>query len=308
MSAVLPSKFDINKLTFEVLKPIPAQKDTITGNVIGTSKKQIFMKYAGDTLRFQTPIAITPFGISKPFEDNAGEKEWIIDMDIDKINKTGIEGAEHLPENSVLEKRLTEFKNVLRQIDDKCCDHISKIFKDLWPSKKNAKTKENVQEDTYESLIKVNKHPEKGDFPDKFRAKFSRPYINKDGKKSFSVFDSHGKEINWYNDKCQSPTEAPFNMKYMLVQAIVQCSGLWIIGEKIYCSFKVLQIRTWKPSTVTGFGFVIEDGETLQEEEEESPAVESPAVESPAVESPVSKKQTDDLEDESEYSDEEDHQ
>lgn len=300
MSAVLPSKFDINKLTFEVLKPIAANKNDSNG----TDKKQIFMKYAGDTLRFQTPIAVTPFGISRPYGDKTGEKEWVIDMDIDKINTSGIEGADRLPENSILEKRLAEFKNALKQIDDKCCEHISKIFKDLWPSKKN-KSKDSIQEDVYETLVKVNKHPEKGDFPDKFRAKFQRPYINKDNKKSFTVFDSHGKEINWYNDECQSPTEASFNMKYMLVQAIVQCSGLWIINEKVYCSFKVLQIRTWNPNAVAGFGFVIEDGETLQEKSQEEENEEEKSQEVQPIVEKVVEKPTDDLEDESEYSDEE---
>lgn len=301
MSAVLPSKFDINKLTFEVLKPIAANKNDSNG----TDKKQIYMKYAGDTLRFQTPIAITPFGISRPYGDNTGEKEWIIDMDIDKINTSGIEGAEHLPENSVLEKRLAEFKAVLRQIDDKCCEHISKIFKDLWPSKK-VKSKEGVQEDVYESLVKVNKHPEKGEYPDKFRAKFSRPYIGKDNKKSFTIFDSHGKEINWYNNECQVPTEASFNNKRMMVQAIVQCSGMWIINEKVYCSFKVLQLRTWKPSTVAGFGFVLEDGETLQEESQEE--INEKRQEEVSVVEKVTEKYTDNLQDESEFSDEEEDQ
>lgn len=291
MSAVLPSKFDINKLTFEPLKSIAAQKKNGTTS---TDKKQIFMKYNGDTLRFQTPIAITPFGISKPYGDELGEKEWIVDMDLDKINTSGIEGAEKLPEVSILSSRLTEFKNVLKQIDDKCCDHISKIFKDLWPSKK-VKSKEGVQEDVYETLVKVNKHPEKGEFPDKFRAKFSRPYIGKDGKKSFTVFDRHGKEINWYSDEQQTPLDAPFNSKYMLVQAIVQCSGLWIINEKVYCSFKVLQIRTWKPTEVAGFGFVLEDEEKADEDEEHKEVEEKAPVVKPS----------DNLEDESEYTDDE---
>jgi hypothetical protein len=136
MRAVLPSNFDINKLTFEPVKSIQAQKDPITGAPIGTTKKQIYMKYGGDTLKIQTPIAVAPFGISKPYGDDAGEKEWIIDMDLDKINISGIEGAENLPEISILEKKILEFKNILHSIDDKCCEQISGLYEKLWPTKK----------------------------------------------------------------------------------------------------------------------------------------------------------------------------
>lgn len=294
MNTVTPSKFDINKLTFEPLKNIPAQKNDLAG----TDKKQIFMKYSGGPLLLQTPISVTPFGISRPFGDKTGEKEWIIDMDLDKISASGIDGAENLPDIATLGYKLTEFKNVLRSIDDKCCEHISKIFKDLWPAKK-VKTKEGVQEDVYESLVKINKHPEKGEYPDKFRAKFSRPYLNKDKKKSFVIFDRFGKEIHWYNDSCQSPTEASFNTKRMLVQGIVQCSGLWIINEKVYCSFKVVQLRVWKQCEISGFGFVLEDGETVpsvkdKEEEEDKKSIEKSVEDK-------EERGKDDMEDESDY-------
>lgn len=300
MNPVLPSKFDITKLTFEPLKAVKAKEGTK-----GTDKKQIYMKYAGDTLRLQTPIATSPFGISKPYGDEKGEKEWIIDMDLDAISTSGVDGAKNLPEVDVLQNKLKEFKNVLKQIDDKCCEHISNNYKEIWPSKPKAKSKEDIRDDNvYEPLVKTNKKPEKGEYSDKFRAKFGRPYLNKNGEPSFMVYDKAGKEIKWYSDECTSPVEASFNSKRMLAQAIVQCSGLWVIGDKIYCSFKVLVIRTWKPVVNKGFSFVLEDGEKLadgDDEEQEQEGVE----ESPKKSSEEVKTDVDNFEDDgSDYSEE----
>jgi hypothetical protein len=242
---VLPSNFDINKISYEPIKPIKSEGKS--------DKKQIFIKYNGQPLMIQTPFAVAPFGVAKSMEGD----DWIMDVDLDNVDIDKIEDSKNFKQD-VLSKKLSEFKDILKQIDTKNAEHLATQFGELWPNKR-PKNADQIAEDVYGSLVKK---PTDSKYSDKFRTKFTQPYINeKTKKKSFTVFGKDKKEIEWYNDNCMSAYNAPWNSAKMLVKSVVICTGLWIINEKVYCAFKALSITIRNPIAQDGFMFVKDDDE-----------------------------------------------
>ncbi len=251
---VLSSNFDINKISYDKIKVFKSDGG-------GAPKTQIFVKYAGGPFMMQTPWAVVPFGVSNPMES----KEWAMDLDLDHVNTKSIEGGASLNQE-VLEKKLKDYKNMLKQLDTRNTEQIVSQWAELYPTKKVKNATELIEDEVYISLIKK---PSKVEYSDKFRVKLGQPYIDeKTGKKSFTVYGGDDKEIEWYNDQCRTALEAPWNQKKMLVQCILICTGLWVVGTKIYCSFKVMSVRVKKPLEVGGFSFITEDDEVVKSAED----------------------------------------
>jgi hypothetical protein len=289
---VLPKNFDINKISYEKM----TDKD---------GKKQIFIKYDGSMLQIQTPMCVAPFGVSKPNELYPNNTDWTMDIDLDSIDAaSGVEGSENLPEKSMLEKNLSDFKNLLVKLDAKNCEHLYNEHKKLWPGD-DIENISDVRKAHYGALVKksISKKNPDTKYSDKFRSKFPQPYKTDKKDKSFLVYDRFGKEVDWYSDECQAPYDADWSKGRMLVQAIVICSGLWIVGPKAYCSFKIQMIRHWSPSIGGNLNFVIEDGETVPDVSTSEKLVDT---EDHLVEEPEVKDNLE--EEESYYSDEEEEE
>lgn len=254
-STILPKDFDINKVTYE---PFTSIKGTTHGK---NDKKQIFIKYAGNLLRFQTPFAIAPFGVAKSYE---GE-DWVLDIDLDRLDIESIEGSSDFKQDVMITK-LRDFKNMLSQLDKKNIEHIVSQYSVIFPGK-TVKDVQGVSEDNYNHTIKrPTKEENKGKYSDVFRSKLQQPYFNeKTGKKSFTVYGRDKKEIEWYNkDGCTIAYQAPWTHKKMLVQAIVCCTGMWLVNGKLSCGFKVEQIQVRKPIETGGFAFKNNDEELVE--------------------------------------------
>lgn len=253
-STILPKDFDINKVTYE---PFTSIKGTNGKN----DKKQIFIKYAGNLLRFQTPFAIAPFGVAKSYE---GE-DWVLDIDLDKLDIESIEGSSDFKQD-VMTTKLKDFKNMLSQLDKKNIEHIVSQYSVIFPGK-TVKDAQGVSEDNYNHTIKrPTKEENKGKYSDVFRSKLQQPYFNeKTGKKSFTVYGRDKKEIEWFNkDGCTIAYQAPWTHKKMLVQAIVCCTGMWLVNGKLSCGFKVEQLQVRKPIETGGFAFKNNDEELVE--------------------------------------------
>ncbi len=290
-STVLPKDFDINKVTYE---PFSSIKGTNGKN----DKKQIFIKYAGNLLRFQTPFAIAPFGVAKSYE---GE-DWVLDLDLDKLDIGTIDGASDFKQD-VMTTKLKDFKNMLSQLDKKNIENITSQYSAIFPGEEVPDEK-NIKKYNYNPVIKrPSKEENKGKYSDVFRSKLQQPYYNeKTGKKSFTVYGRDKKEIEWYNkDGCTIAYQAPWTHKKMLVQAIVCCTGMWLVNGKLSCGFKVEQLQVRKPIETGGFAFKDNDEELVETVTETVQEV-APVVVSAVV--PVEVEQLVEDEEDEEYEDE----
>ncbi len=295
-STILPKDFDINKVTYEPF-------NNIKGANGKNDKKQIFIKYAGNLLRFQTPFAIAPFGVAKSYE---GE-DWVLSFDLDKLDIETIEGASDFKQD-VMSTKLKDFKNMLLQLDQKNIENIVSQYSAIFPGK-TAKNAQAVSEDVYNHAVKKpTKDEDKGKYSDLFRAKLQQPYFNeKNGKKSFTVYGKDKKEIEWYNkDGCIIAYQAPWNHKKMLVQAIVCCTGMWLVNGKLSCGFKVEQMQVRKPNETGGFAFKDNDEELVENVSDDVPEIAPvvvPVAFAPNVDPTVVEQLVED--EEEEYEDEE---
>lgn len=204
---------------------------------------------------FKTPIATTPFGATTPKEDKDKPKS-------DAFKKYSIEI------NLAGSKELEELKEKLRKIDDHNVEFIAKecTVNKWWAPKQNGKprTDEEIRDNIYNSSIKVGKE-DKGNYPDRMRLKL--PFYN--GKPMFDVYDSKNKLVNWVTGKGDNPQlDWSWNIKNMEVEAIVECEAMWEVNAKVYCTFKVKQLRVHPPSVLDGclFGAVEDNGEDNGEE------------------------------------------
>ncbi len=247
---VLPKNFDINKLSYGKIKKT-VTKDDKTGKEGSKTRIQVPLKYNNDLFVLQTPYATAPFGITNPMDST----EWKIDIDLDKVKTKGIEGK--YDEEKLLVK-LKEFKKVLEQIDEDIVEYIATNSVELLGQKK---TPESVLENNYGPMINKSKNPEHSD---KFKSKFIQPYT--DTKRTFEAYDINDNIINWYSEDCKDLLKSSINIKWMLVQQVIMCTGLWVVGKKVYPSWKIISIRIRKPLVSVGPGFIKDDDGHLEEE------------------------------------------
>ena len=87
----------------------------------------------------------------------------------------------------------------------------------------------------------------------------------RDGVPDFKVFDENNKEVPFPNKRDVEGAEHPeliwfpWAKKRMQLEAIIECEGLCVVNEKIYCTWKVLQVRFKSPAQLADNGFLDDD-------------------------------------------------
>lgn len=198
-------------------------------------------------LRFQLPRMKAPFGISGWSVSANGENSSI-------PNETSNDAAElafsenHQNIISVLEK-LEEF--VIQNAFDNSKEYFNK-----------KKTLE-VCKMFFTSAIKhtLDDNGEKSNkYPPRFRCKLNK---NADNAYTVQVYNSKKEKVNMdiYNYNSVMP-------KMSECVTIIECSGVWIVGEKFGISFRPAQMKVYKNETnLTDYAFVEEDDKDDNEED-----------------------------------------
>jgi len=236
MKPMKPVALDLSKLAHDKLK---IKKYQASGN----ETKKVGMTYDKVALKIQTPLAEVPFGLTiseetepdpanprkkRPVANSKKPKKYSLDCQFDKIS----------PE-------LNELKKVMQIMDEKNINYIASQSAEWWPQDcKGGKlmTPEMVSV-LYDSIIKVDN---KGEYPERFRIKL--PLF--EGVPQFKVYDQHNKLIEWCKIEEGKKPELDWSwaQKHMKVDAIIECEGLVILeSKKVYCTFKVVQLRV-RPS------------------------------------------------------------
>lgn len=205
-----PKNIDFSKISFGSVK---------TNDNGG---KSIYIGYGGAPLIIQTPLVTTPFGMSvynKDAETMPGE--------VVKYS-----APVNLTDDTVSS---ANFKKFLISFDKEIINAAVKNSKD-WLGKTQ---KEKVISAFYSPMVNFPKDKETGEIIDKYDPKFKLPLLVRDGVLITKCF----------NDE-KEPVEVSDVPAKSSMRAIIQCTGIWIVGKRFGVSWKVLQLIVDAPNTM----------------------------------------------------------
>ena len=239
---LLPKNVSIDDIKFGAVKTLPS------------GGKSIYISHKNSPLIIQTPEMRSPFGLSKWDKTEKG---------IDGIEKDsfkydlllGFDGKES-------RDNLQVFYDKFEQLDDKLIK--SGIDNSMnWLGKKI--TSEEVIKELYTPMIRHSRDKNTGEINDKYAPTFKVTVPYRDGKFQCDVFDKNKTELDL----------STINLQGARITAIIQCVGIWVVGKKYGCSFKLLQMMVTPRSNLPKFAFLsLEDEKPQESDDEEEEVVE----------------------------------
>lgn len=234
-------KADIQKLHIGKLK-------TKKGKNGGAESKQCKISYelplplGKSEFIFKVPKSKVVFDITKTYDSGdkkSGEyKKYTVDIQL--------EGSDEL----------LQFGKFLSAFDEKNVAYITKSSAEWWGEECDEKT---VRRMSYGTIVK--KTPaSKGEYPDRFR--FKLPF--KKGRPDFKLFDENNDPIVWITetDDLDNPElDWSWTKGGIYVESLLQCEAIWVVGTKVYCTFKALQVRVSKSVPLPDNAFDDDDDE-----------------------------------------------
>ena len=239
-----PKNIDFSKISFGSVK---------TNDNGG---KSIYIGYGGAPFIIQTPLVTTPFGMSvynKDAETMPGE--------VVKYS-----APVNLTEDTVSS---ANFKKFLISFDKEIIDAAVKNSKD-WLGKAQ---KEKVISAFYSPMVNFPKDKETGEIIDKYDPKFKFPLLVRDGVLITKCF----------NDE-KEPVEVSDVPAKSSMRAIIQCTGIWIVGKRFGVSWKVLQLVVDAPNTMNECWLSDDEGEGEGEGDDEGCSALSDPVKDDSIE------------------------
>ena len=201
--------------------------------------KSIYFYHGGKPLYFQTPVVRVPFGVTC-WDDT--QPKYTLNL--------------AMSDPAFLEK--------IKEIESRIIDEA---FNDsqAWFKKKYANR--DVVEELFTSCLRYSKDKDTGEITDKYppTMKLNMTFMD-------DVFTCEGYKKTVIKDQ---PNEiAPLTItkdtiyKGANIVAIVQCSGVWVIGNKFGCTFRLVQVMLLDdgsggggPRKISGFSFVDDSDE-----------------------------------------------
>ena len=236
MSVLLPSEIDFSKITV-------GKKKKIEG---GPESCKIF--YDAHEFNIQLPRMKVPFGRSEPKAEN---------------NKEGKDKNTFELSLDVKDPKVAEFRGTLEKLDQFNINYISKHSKELLGDHSSP---EDVKKYVYISQIKLSldKNKEPSGYPDRFRAKLpvmkglpAFKAINGLNKETLPLFkDTKTDKVMRREDVSEKEFDAGFESgqyvlnwdwapKGMDALPIIQCEGFWLIGGKVYVTWRIVCVRVY---------------------------------------------------------------
>lgn len=198
--------------------------------VLNTGGKMIYVNYAGEPLIMQTPKMKAPFGVGFWPSENGGPDKYSIDLSFDGYTAEG-------PVKMYYDAISSIDKRVKRDAFDNALSWFKKTF-----------ATSDVIEHLFSPAVRVGK-PEYAP-----TMKLTLPH--KDGVFSVKTFNANTRLPVEPSDVIKAGA-----CKGATVQAIIQLSGIWIVGTKFGCTWKVKQLNIRERQGVVGFAFKPMPGE-----------------------------------------------
>jgi hypothetical protein len=226
MSVVLPKDIDISKIKYSEIKVLPS------------GGKSVYINYNGGKMLVQTPILSVPYGANDGSKySDVGDKKYDITV--------SFRGHDENAKIKMFHDKLKEIEN--KVIDDAFTNR-QPWFKDDFDNNRAFVAR------MFTPIVKIDKDKDTGKpankFPPTFKAKM--PYNNREDKYEFDSYNMDGDEIDM--------ASIIKNLKGAKTQLVVQLTGIWIIGSKFGCSWKVV-IGKFQLSSASKVVF-LEDSDT----------------------------------------------
>jgi hypothetical protein len=208
--------------------------------------KSIYLAFNKAPIVLQTPLMRAPFGKQK-WENDKGTSKFTLDL--------SFAGMDARPALEDFYKRMTDLDNKL--VDDGVTNSFD------WLKKKNVSR--DVVKELYTKLVRHHTDKATGELTGKYPPTFKLTLPYKDGAFTCEVYDNNKKQVDLN----------VLETKGASVTAIIQCLGIWVVGGKYGCTWKVLQMKVVPPPTIKGYAFKeiendkVEDDEVDEEDEKE---------------------------------------
>lgn len=233
---LLPNNIDLSKVTYGAVK------------TLASGGKSIYISHNGNPFMVQTPEMRSPFGLSKWDRTEKG---------LDGVEKNsfkydlllGFDGRD-------TREPLNTFYTKIEELDNKLIDDGMENSMN-WLGKKM--TSREVTEELYTPMIRHSRDKNTGEINDKYPPTFKLTVPYRDGKFQCDVYGPSNNEIDL----------STVNLQGAKVIAIIQCVGIWVVGKKFGCSWKVLQMKITPKSSIPKFAFKEIANDKADDEEEE---------------------------------------
>lgn len=219
---LIPNQIDLSKIKYGAVKTNP----------IGG--KSIYVSHNNSTMLIQTPEMRSPFGLSKWDKKEKGADG--VEKDSFKYDLLlGFDGMES-------REMLNTFYKKMSELDTKLiADGMENSMN--WLGKKMTSTE--VVEELYTPLVRQSRDKNTGEINNKYPANFKVSVPYRDGKFQCTAYGPDKKEIDL----------STVNLQGARITAIMQCVGIWVVGKKFGCSWKVVQMMINPKSNIPKFAF-----------------------------------------------------
>ena len=219
--SVLPSQFDVSKLTFGEIKALQS------------GAKSVNMNYAGGPLILQVSNVDLPYGLNA--DDKFGPVKYSVNLSLN--------GYDSKP-------KMKEIFDMLEAIDDRV---TTECVEKNWLRKPGMTQQILKQMKLYKPTVKFSEDSNTGarkPYPPTVKVSLRQ----RNGKFETTFYDTDKKEIK------DVPIE-DLIVKRMSVSALVECTGVWVSSVGCGLSWKLTQLKVVsRPDSLRGYGFQ-DDGE-----------------------------------------------
>ena len=214
--SVLPSQFDVSKLTFGEIKSLQ------------NNSKSVNMNYAGGPLILQVSNVDLPYGLNA--DDKFGPRKYSVNLSLN--------GYDTKP-------KMKEIFDMLEAIDDRV---TSECVEKNWLKKPGMTQQILKQMKLYKPTVKFSEDSNTGarkPYPPTVKVALRQ----RNGQFETSFFDTDKKEIK------DVPIE-DLIVKRMSVSALIECTGVWVSSVGCGLSWKLTQMKVVsRPDSLRGYGF-----------------------------------------------------
>jgi len=220
--SVLPSQFDVSKITFGEIKSLPS------------GAKAVSMNYAGGPLILQVSNVDLPYGLNA--DDKFGPVKYSVNLSLN--------GFDSKPKTK-------EIFDMLEAVDDRV---TTECVEKNWLRKPGMTQQILKQMKLYKPTVKFSEDANTGarkPYPPTVKVSLRQ----RNGKFETTFYDTDKKEIK------DVPIE-DLIVKRMCVSALIECTGVWVSSVGCGLSWKLTQLKVVsRPDGLRGYGFQDEEGD-----------------------------------------------
>jgi hypothetical protein len=268
---LIPTQIDLASIKYGAVKTNP----------IGG--KSIYVSHNNSTMLIQTPEMRSPFGLSKWDKKEKGADG--VEKDSFKYDLLlGFDGMETREMLNTFYKKMSAFDTKL------IADGMENSMN--WLGKKMTSTE--VVEELYTPLVRQSRDKNTGEVNNKYPANFKVSVPYRDGKFQCTAYGPDKKEVDL----------ATVNLQGARITAIIQCVGIWVVGKKFGCSWKVVQMMINPKSNIPKFAFREIEKDTSGKNSDDEEDAETPDEEVNKITTGVSAVEVKDSDEEDDDDDE----